>query len=380
MRIVALDLGRKKIAYCEVKEGTVVQRCTVTSLATLETLLGPSQPTARVALEACREAWLVHQRLTDWGNEVVVVDTTRSREIGVGHHRRKNDRIDAEVLARALERGGIPQAHLLSPHRRDLRRQLSVRRALIETRAQYVTTIRGIGRECGFDMPACDAEDFAVRLRTKMPPPELATVVNPLLTMLEALEVQLVHVEQLLSALSAQEPVIAQLTTTPGVGRIVAASFVSVIDDAHSFRNAHQVESYIGLVPSEDSSGGKRRLGAISKKGNSYLRALLVQSAWIILRSPNRADPLHQWAKAVAERRGKRIAVVAVARKLAGLLWAMWRDGTVYDVELTATSGARGLRAAAQAVEDRAVALEAAARKTRSHLPRLRTPTLCVSV
>jgi transposase len=69
-----------------------------------------------------------------------------------------------------------------------------------------------------------------------------------------------------------------------------------------------------------------------------------VQSAWIILRSPNRADPLHQWALATAERLGRRIAVVAVASKLAGLLWAMWRDGTVYDVELTASSGARGLR------------------------------------
>lgn len=376
MRIVALDLGRKKIAFCEVKDGGVVRRCTVTSLATLEALLGPNQPTARVAIEACREAWVVHQRLTDWGNEVLMVDTTRSREIGVGQHRRKNDRIDAEVLARALERGGIPVAHLLSPHRRELRRQLSVRRALIETRTQYITTIRGIGRECGVEMPACDAEDFAARLRTRMPSAEIGVVINPLLTLLEALQVQLVHVEQLLSALSAQEPVIAQLTTTPGVGRIVAASFVSVIDDAHRFRNAHQVESYVGLVPSEDSSGGKQRLGAISKKGNSYLRALLVQSAWIILRSPDRADPLHQWAKAVAVRRGKRIAVVAVARKLAGLLWAMWRDGTVYDVELTAISGARGLRAAAQATEQRAAALEEAARKTRRNLPRARPSAL----
>ncbi len=149
---------------------------------------------------------------------------------------------------------------------------------------------------------------------------------------------QLFTVEQRLATLSAQEPIIAQLTTTPGVGRIVAASFVSVIDDAHRFRNAHQVESYVGLVPSEDSSGGKRRIGAVSKKGNSNLRALLVQSAWVILRSPNRVDPLHQWARATAQRRGRRMAVVAVARKLAGLLWAMWRDGTAYDVELTATS------------------------------------------
>ena len=118
-----------------------------------------------------------------------------------------------------------------------------------------------------------------------------------------------------------------------------------------------------------------KRSRTISKKGNSYLRALLVQSAWIILRSPNRTDPLHQWAQATAERRGRRIAVVAVARKLAGLLWAMWRDGTVYDVELTAVSGARGLRAAAQATEQRATALEDAARKARRHLARAQPRT-----
>jgi transposase len=128
------------------------------------------------------------------------------------------------------------------PHRQELRRQLSVRRALIETRTQYVTTIRGIGREYGLPLPSCDAEDFAARLRRKPLPTELAALVNPLVTLLETLEVQLFTVEQRLSALSAQEPIIAQLTSTPGVGRIVAASFVSVIDDAHRFRNAHQVE------------------------------------------------------------------------------------------------------------------------------------------
>ena len=370
MRSVALDLGKSAIAYCEVKDDTIVRRTMVSSLTTLEPLLGPDQPPARVAIEACREAWFVHSKLTEWGNEVLLVDTTRSKEIGIGNHRRKNDRIDAEVLARAVERGGIPLAHLLSPHRQELRRQLSVRRALIETRTQYVTTIRGIGREYGLPLPSCDAEDFAARVRRKPLPAELSAIVEPLVTLLETLEVQLFTVEQRLSTLSAQEPIIALLATTPGVGRIVAASFVSVIDDAHRFRNAHQVESYLGLVPSEDSSGGKRRLGAISKKGNSYLRALLVQSAWIIMRSPNRVDPLHQWAQATAQRRGKRVAVVAVARKLAGLLWAMWRDGTVYDAELTATSGARGLRAAAQATQQRATALEDAARKARRHLAR----------
>jgi transposase len=370
MRNVALDLGVKKIAYCEVSGGKVVDRAMVSSLGSLEAMLGPQAQPARVAIEACRESWFVHARLTEWGNEVLLVDTTRSRKLGIGQHRRKNDRIDAEVLALAVERGGIPLAHLLSPHRQELRRQLSIRRALVETRAQYVTTIRGLAREHGCTLRSCDTEQFVANMRKAMLSAEVRASIEPLLATLEPLEPQLAAVEQRLEQLCATEPVVAQLMTTPCVGPIVAASFVSVIDEANRFRNAHQVESYLGLVPSEDSTGGKRRLGSISKQGNSYLRAMLVQASWLMLRLPGRSDPLQRWALAIAERRGKRIAAVALARRLAGVLWAMWRDGTVYDPELAACSGARGLRRAAKSIELRAAALERAAVKVRRHRTR----------
>jgi len=293
----------KKIAYCEVSAGEVIDRRMVSSLSSLEPTLGPGAKPARVAIEACREAWFVHATLTAWGNEVLVVDTTRSRKLGIGQHRRKNDRIDAEVMARAVESGGIPMAHVL-------------------------------------------------------------------LALLSPLQEQLAMVEQGLEELCALEPVVAQLRTVPGVGPIVAAQFVSVIDEAKRFRTAHEVESYLGLVPSEDTTGGKRRLGAITKHGNTYLRALLVQSAWSMFRQPGRTDPLQKWALAVAERRGKRIAIVALARRLAGVLWAMWRDDTVYDAELAMRSGVRGLRNAAQSIEFRAQALERAAAKLRQHRAR----------
>jgi transposase len=370
MRNVALDLGAKSIAYCEVAADAVVQRATVRSLSMLESLLGPQAPPARVGIEACREAWFVHARLTQWGNEVLLVDTTRSRQLGIGQHRRKTDRIDAEALARAVERGGIPLAHMLSPHRQELRRQLSVRRALVETRAQYITTIRGLARERGQTLPSVDTERFAARIRNVALEAELRAVVDPLLVTLEVIGVQLVCVEQRLAELSAAEPAVARLMTTPGVGPIVAASFVSVIDDAERFRDAHHVESYLGLVPGENTTGGKRRLGAISKQGNSYLRALLVQAAWSILRQSHPTDPLRCWGKAIAKRRGSRIAAVALARRLAGVLWAMWRDGTVYEPELVARSGARSLRAAAQSIEYQAAALERAATKVRRDLAR----------
>jgi len=363
MRIVALDLGARKTTYCELSQGQVVERTTVSEVTSLQPLLGPEQLAARVAIEACREAWFVHDLLVEWGNEVVLVDTTRSRQLGIGQHGRKTDRIDAETLARALEVGRIPAAHVLSPKRRELRRVLGVRRALVESRAQLATTIRGLVREQGGRIPSCATCDFVRKVRRQELEAEIAQLIEPLIATVEVVDTQLASIENKLALLCAQEPIVAQLATTPGVGTVVAATFMSVVDEAKRFQSAHQVESYVGLVPSEDSSGGKRRMGAISKEGNSYLRTLLVQAAWTIVRSSDKSDPLHLWVSQLIERRGKRIAVVALARRLVGVLWAMWRDGTVYDAPHLAQQGGRGLRGAVQTIEQQTAALALAAKK-----------------
>jgi transposase len=363
MRSVALDLGARKTSYCEVRDEEVVKRATVSAVESLQCLLGPDQPPARVGIEACREAWYVHDLLTSWGNEVLLVDTTRSKQLGIGQHGRKTDKIDAKVLALAVERDGIPAAHVLSPHRRELRRWLGVRRALVETRAQLVTTLRGLAREQGAKLPSCPVETFAANVRKRSLTPSLQALLESGLQTLETIGPQLDDVEEQLAQLCAVEPVVQLLATAPGVALIVAASFVSVVDEAQRFHDAHEVESYLGLVPSENTTGGRRRLGAISKQGNAYLRKLLVQGAWSLWRSADRADPLRQWTDAVAKRRGKRVAVVALARRLAGVLWAMWRDGTVYDPKALASDQARGVRRQAQTLEYQAAALERAARK-----------------
>jgi transposase len=349
-----LDLGAKKIAFCEVSGGLVIARRTVRDLRSLDDVLGVNTPPARIAIEACREAWHVRDELERRGHVVLLVDTTRVRTLGVGRHGRKTDRIDAEVLARAVESGHIPLAHVLSPARRELRMQLGVRRTLVETRSQYIVAVRGLLRAKGKRLPSCDAEMFLTRFREAALDEEDAELCAPLIALLVALEPQLAVAERKMQHLAAREPVTTLLMTTPGVGVIVAAMFVSVVDDAKRFAKAHRLESYLGLVPSEDSSGGKRRVGAISKEGNGYLRALLVQSAWCILRMRDTSDPLKTWADALALRRGKRIAVIAVARRLAGILWAMWRDGTVYDPATLGKASAQGTDALAQATKRRA--------------------------
>ena len=119
----------------------------------------------------------------------------------------------------------------------------------------------------------------------------------------------------------------------------------------------------MGVVGGENAAGGKRRLGGITKHGNTHARAMLVQSAWQILRAGDKDDPLRCWAMHISKVRGKKIAAVALARKLAGVLWAMWRDGTVYDAGFQAQQSTKGLQGDAQDSVLRAQAMARAAKK-----------------
>ena len=363
MRTVALDLGARRVDFCEITDGGVIERAVLPGLSQLQRRLGPETAPARVAFEACREGWHVADRLTAWGHEPVMVDTTRVKQLGIGHHGRKNDRIDAEVLATALLSGRIPQAHILSPARQKLRLVLAVRRSLVETRAQYITSIRGIVRARGGRVPSCNTRDFLDRLREIALDEPAQQLIEPLRASLEAITRQIAEVDLRIEQLCEEEPVIGRLMTVPCIGSVVAAAFVSVIDEAGRFHNAHQVESYLGLVPSEDTTGGRRRLGGISKAGNTYVRSLLVEVSWTLLRKKD-GDPLARWARQLGRRRGLHIATVALARRLAGVLWAVWRDGTVYDPQLVGLKSAEGVSRHAQEREFQAKSLRAAADKS----------------
>jgi transposase len=135
--------------------------------------------------------------------------------------------------------------------------------------------------------------------------------------------------------------VLTRLRTVPGVGVVTATSFVSTLDEAARFAGPEQARAYLGLVPSERSSGERQRRGHISKAGPGRARHMLVEAAWTILRRRGSANAaLHVWAAGIAARRGSRVAVVALARKLAGILFAMWRDGTTFATPPPRAEGA----------------------------------------
>jgi hypothetical protein len=223
MRSMGLDLGATKVAYCVIEDGHIQQRGTVSSVEELVGVLGPGTSPARVAFEACREAWHVHATVTDWGQQAKLIDTTRVRRIGVGQHGRKSDRLDAEAIAWAVERGQLPEAHVLSPARQKLRTEVLTRRALVESRTQMVTTVRGIVRSQGLRLPSCDPDGFVAMVRRRQLPESIQAMVEPLLVVLSVTQQQLCSMDERLETLCAREPAISRLTTVPGVGLIVAA-------------------------------------------------------------------------------------------------------------------------------------------------------------
>jgi transposase len=307
----------------------------------------------------------VHDKLKEWGHESLMIDTTRVRRLGIGQHGRKNDAIDAEVIALALDREGLPLAHVLSPARRALRAKLSVRGELVDMRARQVTLIRGLARAAGTPLPSSATTNFLAHVEKAKLDATTRKLIAPLLATLAVAELEIAKVDAELAEMVAGDTMTTICATTPGVGIIVAASFVSVVDDAKRFRNGDAVGSYLGLAPSESTTGGplNRRLGGITKQGNTHARAMLVQAAWQIMRAADADDPLRKWALQVAARRGKKVAAIALARKLAAMLWAMCRDGTVYDPTMAARESARGIRESVQQREAIADAMAKVAQK-----------------
>src|SRR5262245_13992885 len=147
----------------------------------------------------------------------------------------------------------------------------------------------------------------------------------------------LCNADERLERLVASDSRVRRLCTVPGVGPVTAATFVATVDGVERFAGAHQVEAYLGLVPRELSSGERQYRGRITKAGNGRARWLLVEAAWSILRYKKPETlALRRWAERIADRRGKRRAAVAMARRLAGILFAMLRDDTSYQPEKVA--------------------------------------------
>lgn len=290
-----------------------------------------SRAPLRVLLESGTESEWVAQCLEGWGHTVVVADPSYAPMYGTRQRRVKTDRRDVAALAEANRRGWYRPAHRVSREQGAVREALMIRRTLINQRTQLISVIRTLVRRQGSRIVSGQAETFVRRVRELDVPAPLQTTVAPLLIALEGLAPLIAAADQAATVRARADAVVRRLMTAPGVGPITALNFRAALDHVDRFADAGAVTSYLGLVPREHSSGDHQRKGRITKAGPREPRAMLVQASWTIWRM--RRGPglgLATWAHRVAARRGRRVAIVALARRLARILFAIWRDDQPY--------------------------------------------------
>ena len=246
--------------------------------------------------------------------------------------RSKTDLRDARALAEACRTGTYRRCHQASDASRVIKTDLRVRAMLVRQRAAQISLVRTLARSEGGRIPNATSRSFVSQVQRSGLSERWSGQLQPLLTMITALCDQIAQLDARLAERAREHPAAQLLCTAPAVGVITALAFVSAIDDAHRFADSEQVASYLGLVPREWSSGARLHSGHIHKAGPSQLRWLLVEAAWrILLLKDPASEPLRRWAVRIAARRGRWVAIVALARRLGGVLHAMWRSGQPYS-------------------------------------------------
>jgi transposase len=330
---VGIDLGDRFSRYCVVNEaGEVMEEGRIATTAGALERHFAGEARQRIAVECGTHSAWVSRLLRKLGHEVWVANTRKIRAITGSES--KNDRNDAEKLARFAAHD--PQ--LLSPIRhRSLERQrdldlLHARDALVRARTMLVNAARGMVKSSGHRLPKCSTESFAKKARTAVPAGyELA--MSPLLEQVAALTEQIRGMDKQIEGLGRKYPEVARLRSVPGVGPVIAAAYVLTLDSPALVASSRAVGAFLGLRPRQAQSGERDPQRRISKTGNEFLRRLLVQAAQYTLGPFAPDSQLRRWGLKLAAsggKRGKKRAVVAVARKLAVLLHCLWRSVEYY--------------------------------------------------
>src|SRR5205809_1228394 len=328
MLIIGCDYhpGFQQIAFVDTETGECGER-RLTHREEAEQFYGMlKERSVRVGMEASGHARWFERLLSDLQFELWIGDASEIRTKRV--RKQKTDRQDAQLLLRLMVEDRFPRIWVAGAENRDLRQLLWHRHRLVQMRTRVMNQLHvvalseGLRRKKALWRPAGRNQ-----LESLILAPWASRRRQDLLDLLDQLSPKIQELTRALEDEVEKRPVTRRLMTHPGVGPLTALAFELVIGSPERFHCGKQIASYIGLVPSEESSGDRRRLGHISKQGNSLLRFLLVEAAQVTVRS----HP--QWGSKffhLAMRRGRKIAKVAMARKLAVHLYWMWRQGCDY--------------------------------------------------
>jgi transposase len=333
---VAVDLAKNvfELAVSEVP-GRVARRQRLKRAELLPFLA--QLPASTVLLEACGSAHHWARQAVELGHRVVLLPPHRTRKYRSGS---KTDRADAKAMLEAFRNEELLPVPIKSVEQQTLGFLHRLRAGWMRTRVARLNTLRGILRELGETIPV-GAAQVVPRVWSWLEdadspvPDALRPFLAELCSEIRDDERRIEEVARQLDRLGRDIPAVQHLLTVPGIGPLTATALVAFVGDIRRFASARRFASYLGLVPKERSSGETRRLGRISKRGDVYLRMLLIHGARAVLwaaKSKPEPDTLSAWAVAVEAKRGHNKAAVALANKLARIAWSVWRDARSYQV------------------------------------------------
>jgi transposase len=295
-------------------------------------------PPLRIVMEACGSAHYWARRFIAAGHHVALLP---AHYVKPYRRRNKTDRADCEALLEAVKNPEIHPVAVKSPEQQAVQALHRLRSQWMTTRTARINTLRGLLREFGLVIPlgaTTALKQFPEVIDSPAVPPFLRP---PLLSMLEeirSLTARMTDIERQLESATADDGVVQTLRTVSGIGLLTATALQASAGDARHFRNGRHLASWLGLTPKEHSSGDRRNLGGISKRGDGYVRMLLIHGARSVLlragqlaRAGHALNPFQRWALDLAARVGHNKAAVGLANKLARIAWSVWFHLTDFD-------------------------------------------------
>lgn len=333
--VIAVDLAKNVFEVAvSVEPGKVAQHRRLNRLELAEFFA--TRPPAIVVMEACSSAHFWARRFQAMGHDVRLLPAHLTKKYRIGP---KTDRADTKALLEAFRNQEVKPVPIKSEAMQSLAALHCARSAWMKTRTARINEIRGHLREFGIIL-AKGSSRFGLRVSAAIAERQPGLPV-PLLNVIDLLEKDIVELEERIAQaerwireLGKSMPVVMRLLTIPGIGWLTATAAVPSIVDPHRFRAGRQVSNGLGLTPNEHSSGERRILGKITKRGDRYLRTLLIHGARSVLRAAKvKAKPstLELWAVDREKAIGHNRAAVALANKLARILWAVWAKDRPFE-------------------------------------------------
>lgn len=335
---VAVDLAKHVFELAASSNGRIIERRRLNRAQFERFWMLHSQ--CRVVMEACASAHFWGRQLRSRGHDVSLLP---ARYVRPYRRRNKTDRADCEALLEADRCSGIHPVAIKSEDQQALLALHRMRAQWMATRTARINIMRALLHEFGINVLGgsqrfLNSLHAIVDTHKNRLPLRVRTTLQALHTEIRALETNMNEIEKELAAVAVREPTIQHLMQIPGVGLLTATALFATITDIRGFRSGRHFACWLGLTPREFSSGNTRRIGRISKQGDAYLRTLLVHGARAALLSARRAQQsekpltrLQTWALQRSSLHHQNQAVVALANKLARVIWAVWYHERPFD-------------------------------------------------